>query len=352
MNSRLFHFFRSHGCVSIDNYSKKDIKVIEVQIMNTFSVRSLATAVLLSVSTMLCASTTFNDVERVVFGPMPPAQNDEQVQEQSIYQQSLLPQYRVTISNFFEDGINLLTQDAQRTVSDTADYYPRLEKRVHSNGICFKGTWTITEETPYSGYFKKGSTGLLIARASTALSETKRGQPRAFGFAGKLFPTLNPAATTETANFFLVDVLAGVQRNRYLDVKMTNKPETGFRFSVIALALRVNSAFGKADSKQNIRQLYPIGELGLASGETAKSPLYMMLQASAQIPRNDEVDFRDELNIEKTASGNLVFNILVSDVSARKTASSWARIGEVVLTQSKVSYGCDRQLHFAHPKTR
>ena len=110
MNDRLFHFFLSHGCVSIDNYSKKDIKVIEVQIMNTFSVRSLTAAVLLSVSTMLCASTTFNDVERVVFGPMPPAQDDEQAQEQSIYQQSLLPQYRVTISNFFEDGINLLWQ--------------------------------------------------------------------------------------------------------------------------------------------------------------------------------------------------------------------------------------------------
>ncbi|HEX4939986.1 MAG TPA: hypothetical protein VFX11_15005, partial [Candidatus Kapabacteria bacterium] len=175
--------------------------------MSTIILRSLATAVLLSTSTLLFATTTFNEVERVVFGPAPPAQNDEQAQEQSVYQQSLLPQYRVTISNFFEDGINLLTRDAQRTVSDTADYYPRLEKRVHSNGICFKGTWTITEQTPYSGYFKQGATGLLIARASTALSETRRGQPRAFGFAGKIFPTLNPAATTETANFFLVDVL-------------------------------------------------------------------------------------------------------------------------------------------------
>ncbi|MFN2310108.1 MAG: hypothetical protein ABR553_10325 [Gammaproteobacteria bacterium] len=313
---------------------------------------SLAVTALLLASPLLHAAATFNEVYDVVFGAAPAPENDEQAQEQRVYQQRGLPQYKITVNNFFEAGVNLLEQDAIRTVSETADYYPRLEKRVHSNGICFTGTWTITEETPYTGYFKKGATGLLIARASTALSETRRGQPRAFGFAGKLFPTLDPDLATETVNFFLADVLAGVQRDHYLDVTMTNQPETGFRFSVIVLGLQIASAFSKADKDQGIRPLYPIAELGLAGGELAKSPQFMLLQASAATPRNDEVDFRDELNLEKSGSGDLMFDILVSDVSPSKTSGHWGRIGAIVLTKSVVSYGCDRRLHFAHPKMK
>ncbi|HET8706406.1 MAG TPA: hypothetical protein VFM46_08905, partial [Pseudomonadales bacterium] len=228
----------------------------------------------------------------------------------------------------------------------------RIEKLVHSNGICFAGKWTITETTPYSGYFKKSATGLLIGRASTALSETERGQPRAFGFAGKLFPTLNPDQPVNTANFFLVDVLMGAQRDRYLDVKMTNQPDIGFRWSVLSLGLAVASTFAKADTNPRFRPLYPIAELGLAAGEVAKTPKYMMLQADPATLRNDSPDFRDELNIEKNNSGMLLFDIMVSDTTANKTSTDWKKIGVIELDRSKVSYGCDRQLHFHHPKIK
>ena len=314
--------------------------------------RVLTLSLLMSISSSLYAAASFNEVKSVIFGPPPAPQTDQEAQEQSVYAQGLLPHYKVTVSHFVDAGINLLARDAKRTLADTSDYFPRIEKLVHSNGICFAGTWHITQDTPYTGFFHKDAQGLMIARASTALSETERGSPRAFGFAGKLFPGMDPTQTADTANFFLIDVLMGAQRNRYLDVRMTNQPSLGFRFSVLYLAYRVAVAFSQADSHAGIRQLYPIAEMGLASGETPVTPKYMMLQANPATPRNDAVDFRDELNIEQNGGTPLVFDIRVSDTSANKSGGDWTTIGEITLTESAVSYGCDRELHFAHPKFR
>lgn len=45
---------------------------------------------------------------------------------------------------------------------------------------------------------------------------------RSFGFAGKLFPTLDPneLLKVHTANFFLIDDLGGTTANHYTDVAM------------------------------------------------------------------------------------------------------------------------------------
>ena len=45
---------------------------------------------------------------------------------------------------------------------------------LHPNGICFTGTSKITEDTHYSGYFRKGSQA-CYGRYSTCCSETRRG---------------------------------------------------------------------------------------------------------------------------------------------------------------------------------
>src|SRR5712692_1040850 len=49
---------------------------------------------------------------------------------------------------------------------------------LHTNGICMTGLWAVTEDTPYTGYFRKGSRGLIIARYSTCCTETRRGNTR------------------------------------------------------------------------------------------------------------------------------------------------------------------------------
>src|SRR5687767_6221769 len=38
---------------------------------------------------------------------------------------------------------------------------------VHPNGICLTGRWSIDQDTAYSGYFRKGSEALVVARYST-----------------------------------------------------------------------------------------------------------------------------------------------------------------------------------------
>lgn len=314
-----------------------------------------ATMIALAVlATTAQATSTFTEVKNIVFENAADAsKQDETIKaEMAVYEKGKLPHYEVTSSKFIVNGVNQLMNRAQSTLKDTNDYYPRLEKLVHSNGVCFSGLWTITEANPYSGYFKAGSKGLFIGRASTALSETERGDPRGFGFAGKIFPTLDSEAKVATANFFLVDVLMGTQRNRYMDVKLTNSPSLGFRASVLSMALKIKKAFSKVDSNPMYRPLYPISEMGVAAGEKIATPKYMMIETDKSNPRNDDTDFRDELSLKKNHANGLKFNILVNDETDDQGSAAWKKIGAIEAQESTVSYGCDRRLHFQHPKMK
>src|SRR4051794_34237717 len=81
-----------------------------------------------------------------------------------------LPHTSVSVTRFFGLGVSYLKNAAIRTINDQNDLLPHFDKLVHPNGVCLAGTWNITEPNEYSGYFTEGSRGLLIARASVALS--------------------------------------------------------------------------------------------------------------------------------------------------------------------------------------
>jgi hypothetical protein len=291
----------------------------------------LTLSFLLVTSAPTFANSSFNEVRNIVFGINPTSTITNVQVEMKTYEQNRLPHYEVTSTKFIVGGVNNLLDRATRTLKDTDDYYPRLEKLVHPNGACFTGVWSITEANPYSGFFKSGSKGLFIGRASTALSETERGDPRGFAFAGKIFPTMDKNALVKTANFFLVDVLMGTQRNRYLDVKMTNNPSLGFRASLIGMALKIMKAFSAADSNPIYRPVYPISEMGLAVGEKVMTPKFMMLETDKSVARNDDTDFRDEVSIRKNHPNGIKFNILVNDTSKDQKASEWRRIGNILM---------------------
>jgi len=104
----------------------------------------------------------------------------------------ILPQGEVSFFKLFSCKEDIILKDSQRTLDNHSDILETFEKLAHPNGICFKGIWDIDTQNIYSGYFKKNSQALIIARASSAMSNTKSGATRAFGFAGKLFPTTNP----------------------------------------------------------------------------------------------------------------------------------------------------------------
>ncbi|MBY0414190.1 MAG: hypothetical protein K2Q18_08495 [Bdellovibrionales bacterium] len=312
----------------------------------------LALSATLLMSASAFSESSFNEVREVLFGANPTSSNATVKSEMKAYEKNGLPHYEVTSSKFIVAGVDHLLDRAKKTLNDKEDYYPRLEKLVHPNGVCFTGTWNITEKSSYSGYFKNKATGLFVGRASTALTETERGDSRGMGFAGKIFPTLDKDAKVPTANFFLVDVLMGEQRDRYLDVGMTNNPDLGFRFSLLAMALKISKTFKKVDTDPLYRPLYPISELNLDAPSTSLAPKFMMLKADKSVARNDDADFRDELSIRKNHPDGIRLNIMVNDKTADQGSKEWIKLGYIQLDESTTSYGCDRRLHFAHPKMR
>lgn len=268
-----------------------------------------------------------------------------------------LPKERVALSRFFDWGRNRLLESARRTVSDQSDVIPRFDKLLHPNGICLAGTWNITEPSEYTGYFEEGKSGLIVARASVALTETTRGHYRGFGLAGKIWPTLeeNPVEPMKTANFFVIDDLAGTRRDHFLDAPLTNQPDISVRPSGIFLAPIVPpvlSALSRADKNPTIRQVYPIAELGLAEGEASRTPHWMKIEG-APGDRIDAHDFRDELHVDQYEHG-IYFDIFVAEKGFALTphGADWQRIGFIEFTRSVAADGCDHRLHFAHPTWR
>jgi len=95
-----------------------------------------------------------------------------------------LPNDSVSYRKLFFEGKDIITRNSLRTLDSHANILPSFNKLAHPNGICFKGVWSIHTKNRYSGYFKKNSKALIIVRASSAMSNTRRGKIRSFGFAG------------------------------------------------------------------------------------------------------------------------------------------------------------------------
>ena len=270
-----------------------------------------------------------------------------------------LPHYTVTWASFYSGWFhNDLLEDSKRTLDSADDLMPAQKKLLHPNGICLQGTWSITEDNPYSGYFAPGSQALFIGRASTALSETEQGEYRAFGVAGKLFPTMDPTERVHTANFVTIEDLGGTDTDHFLDAGNTNdiinitiRPSLVFKG---LLAFTVAQAFMTADqtidvTQTLIRQLYPISTLGVTDHDTLATPRWLMITGAADTERFDAVDFRDELRMENYPNG-LAFEIHVANEGTRLGPKNWQLIGRIDVTGTAVSASCDQRLHFAHPR--
>jgi hypothetical protein len=265
-----------------------------------------------------------------------------------------LPQDTVAYGKLFTWKRNIILEDSKRTLEEHADILAPFDKLAHPNGICLKGFWNIHTENPYSGYFKRDSKALIIVRASSAMSNTHRGEIRAFGFAGKLFPSLNPQKINKenTANFFLIDDLGGTDAEHYTDVTLTNEPSTTITSALLKNLLygvKIASAFAKSDEHPGIRQLYEISELGEKKSTHITTPKWMKVEAKAG-QTVDASDFRDELRI--TPKKKLVFIISVANKETKEGKKEWQSIGTITLDASVVSRSCDHRLHFHHPKWR
>ena len=262
-----------------------------------------------------------------------------------------LPQIKVNYWSLFEKFQSKIKKNATRTINERMDIMEPTVKLAHPNGICLSGVWKMTEESPYTGYFKQGQSGLFIGRASTAMNGTKRGEYRGMALAGKVFPTMNPDQTSKPGHFFLVDDLGGTKADNWTSVEMTNEPKVSQTWAVlskIAYAIKLAVTFGQVDSNPNIRQTYEISELGESNPEAAVTPQWMMVKAAPN-QNADEEDFRDELRMENH-NGLLLLEVHAGSTKDADGNVKFQRVGTIEVTESIVSATCDSRLHFAHPK--
>jgi hypothetical protein len=267
---------------------------------------------------------------------------------------TVLPIRKVSFLSMFKMGKNLLMQDAISLIDKDADLVPPMDKLLHRVGICFFGRWTITEETPYTGCFRTGVQYLIVVRCSTLLSHTDRGDRRGFGFAGKIFPTLDPDEVVKTANFITIDDLGGTLAPRYTDVALTNQPPFGLNFSMLSLFFSLANVvyvFQRTDSVPDYRPLYELSETGLRQGETPLGPKWLQISATPGIGKYDAIDFRDELRVDNYKDSKLSFDISVATEEVSKQRQ-WKRIGNIVLNEHVCSESGDHRIRFRHLPNR
>lgn len=341
-------------------------KMMSARLLSQVSLFSLVTAASL-ITVQHASASSYQQVYDVVFNEaLQPEVSGEKIdseiqQELAVYEAGQLPAYKVSSRQFTKKVREKLASRSEQTLNDEADYYERLDKLVHSNGICMAGTWQITESgkngegQPYTGMFAKDAKSLFIGRLSVALSDTKQGEHQAFGMAGKIFGTNDPTQNVTTESFFVADVLTGARRDSVFVAPMTNKPKIGFRFSVLSLGLKIGPIFSKADKDAGMRPINGIAQMGLTADANPVSPKYMMLSPMKPVNYqiNPGVDFRQEFALTPQESAKNItrdFAIYVSETATKPEDNGWQHIGYIKADKTAVSYGCDRQLHFAHPK--
>ena len=293
-----------------------------------------------------------------------------------------LPVYNVSLASAVRGILPLgspyfFRQAVARAVDSTADLRWGADRKgfrriIHPNGICLTGRWEISEQTPYSGYFQKGSQALAVGRYSTCCTETRRGRERSLSLVGKLFPTADPnhSELLSTANFITQQDIGGDRTDYINDAELCNAPNTtswrrGFGVPVL---LTEAILFAKTDKQPTQRQLYQVAELGKPAGEPTRAPAFTRLLVDPRQPRiaGEALDFRDEIMAQIFDRGDpirrrtLTFHIEVTDQGStrgpnfyqRRSFANWQRIGRLIFDNAVASYNGDFVIHFTHPTWR
>jgi hypothetical protein len=270
---------------------------------------------------------------------------------------------------FLSAARRVLASDSDLRWGPDGKGYRRL---LHANAICMTGRWEVTEDTPYSGYFRKGSHGLIIARYSTCCSETRRGNMRSLSMIGRIYPTTDPnhPEPLPTASFITQQDIGGELTPNIDDAKLRNAPNTTVsrRGSGAPILLLSGLVFNMAEKKPTIRQVYQIAELGKPPGEATRAPEFLQLSVAPGQPiiPGTALDFRDEIMAhiydpdDPNPKRKLVFDVETSDTGTthgpafkeRRDITNWKKIGTMTFDAAVVSFNGDHVFHVNHPAWR
>lgn len=295
-------------------------------------------------------------------------------------QYSVFPHHRIVSAGTLKSVASVLMN---ATLDNRNDFRPRRVKLVHANGICLSGKWEIESETPYSGYFQKGSQALVIARASVTQDYVDLHEYRAFGLAVKLFPTLDAREDVYTSNLFSVDTIEGQKNLHFVDSMMTNQiPDFDFLNikALVRLATRLpflvtfNNMSKDADTGPEnrnplLRRTLQVASAGISKEFSAvkmqeRLPSYKDLSQQGQIKeptwlafkpmnvsiRSRESDFRNEIIDVVRKNGEFKYSVMAADEKINNQ-KVWSKIGTITFKEVVASLPCDQDLHFHHPRT-
>lgn len=293
------------------------------------------------------------------------------------------PVYDVTLASMLRGVLPFgkpyqFRKATERTVDSSADLRWGVDGKgfrrlLHPNGICLTGLWEITEDNGYSGYFRKGSRALSVARYSTCCTETRRGHSRSLAMVGKLYPTTDPdhAEPLRPASFITQEDLGGAYTRYINDAELRNAPDTrSWRRGAggVPILLVTGAVLMSVDKQPTIRQLYSIAELGKPADEPTRAPTYLRFLVAPDQPRieGEALDFRDEVMAQIYDPGDpapkrkLTFQIEVTDegstrgtpIFQHRTFSNWRRLGTLTCDSAVASYNGDSVIHFHHPTWR
>lgn len=272
----------------------------------------------------------------------------------------------------------LLLDAAKRTLVSHADlrYGPDgngVKRLIHPNGIILTGVWKIDDDCPtdFTGYFARGSKGLVITRYSTGLNVI-RGKKRTLSMVGKLYPTLDKSEKQRPAAFITQEDLGASYSEGIHDAVLCNAPRITVtkRFPQLNTLFLFAFTFNRADNRNSERQLYEIAELGKPDGEPTRCPRFMRLIVNADLsPKigggDETADFRDEILAQIYDRGiaapvrKLMFDIEVSDTGEVRglldkaiEGAEWKKIGTISFEEAVASRSGDSVIHFHHPRWR
>lgn len=257
------------------------------------------------------------------------------------------------------------------TFDSSSDFRPARMKLLHPVGVCAEAEWEVTQSSPATGLFKKGTRIPALFRFSTGTADSvysKGGVQRIFGLAGKLFPTIDPNKRVETVNIQMLDRYGfdrTPRKRTFYEDEATDGTSEPVYFTNVAPA---KSAFGKAlatffdrfDKPNFTRPVYPLAQVEQNGAEVSKvlSPYEIRLiphfKPRPQPSDSERLDFRDE--IRSYAPGEIVLDIVIQNIEPQGTEtalqSATLTVGHITLGKSVVSDACDLNLHFHHPLNR